>query len=268
MPKVSLTASLRREYETLFDECAIRPERAAGIQTIATKLVANKKRYEDVTDATGVPWFFVAVVHNMEASGKFTCHLHNGDPLTARTVQVPQGRPKTGTPPFTWEQSACDALGLKALNAQTDWSLAGTLYQLESYNGWGYRLYHPYVLSPYLWAGSTHYTSGKYVADGTWSDLEVSKQNGAAVLLRRLAELEHVAFADQPPPAPDDPPLVVEYAKKRSTDPAVVQRAKDLQRWLNTFPGIFVRMDGVPGDRTSEAYRKVTGSYLAGDPRA
>ena len=45
-------------------------------------------------------------------------------------------------------------------------------------------------------------------------------------------------------------------------------RAKELQRWLNTFPGIFVKIDGVPGPRTSEAYRKVTGSYLPGDPRS
>jgi hypothetical protein len=45
-------------------------------------------------------------------------------------------------------------------------------------------------------------------------------------------------------------------------------RVEDLQRWLNTFPGIFVKVDGVPGDRTSDAYRQVTGSFLPGDPRA
>ena len=268
MPKISLTDSLRREYETLFNACAIRPDRAAGIQAIVGKLVANTARYEAVTKETGVPWSFVAVVHTMEASGNFACHLHNGDALTARTVQVPAGRPKSGTPPFTWEQSACDALMLKALDADTDWSLAGTLYQLERYNGWGYRLHHPEVLTPYLWAGSTHYTSGKYVADGTWSDTAVSKQHGAAVLLRRLAELEHIDFEDQPPPAPSDAPLMVDWATKKSKDPAIVARAEDLQRWLNTFPGVFVKVDGVPGDRTSEAYRKVTGSYLNGDPRA
>ena len=268
MPKVPATDSLRREYETLFNSCAIRPERAAEIGAIVTKLVANRPRYEEVAAGTGVPWFFVAVVHNMEASCKFTCHLHNGDPLAARTFQVPQGRPKKGEPPFTWVQSACDALELKSLSARTDWSLPGTLYQLEGYNGWGYRLHHPHVLSPYLWAGSNHYTSGKYVADGTWSDTAVSKQTGAAVLLRRLAELEQIEFEDQPAPAEDDAPLVVAYATKKSADPLVVQQAEDLQRWLNTFPGVFVKVDGVPGTRTSEAYRKVTGAYLDGDPRA
>src|SRR5206468_849198 len=111
-------------------------------------------------------------------------------------VQVPAGRPKTGNPPFGWEESAGDALSMKGLSPQTDWSLAGTLYQLERYNGWGYRLFHPYVLSPYLWSFSNHYKSGKYVADGTWSDTAVSKQCGAVALLRRMAEHGQIEFID------------------------------------------------------------------------
>src|SRR5690606_7467709 len=97
--------------------------------------VANKSRYKAVEAASGVPWHFIAVVHNMESSQRFDRHLHNGDPLTARTVQVPKGRPQTGNPPFTWEASATDALAFEGLGAGTDWSLAGTLYRLEAYNG-------------------------------------------------------------------------------------------------------------------------------------
>jgi len=41
----------------------------------------------------------------------------------------------------------------------------------------------------------------------------------------------------------------------------------ELQRWLNTFPGIFSKVDGVPGGRKVNAYRQVTGSNLPGDPR-
>src|SRR5207344_1050510 len=58
----------------------------------------------------------------------------------------------------------------------------------ESYNGMGYRRFHPEVKTPYLWSFTHHYTRGKYVADGTWSPTTVSKQVGAAALLRRLAE--------------------------------------------------------------------------------
>jgi lysozyme family protein len=267
MPTIQLTNTLRQEYVTLFNTCGIRPERLDAVNTVVDKLTANRARYESAGADLGIPWSFTAVIHAMEAGLDFTKHLHNGDSLTKRTVNVPAGRPKTGAPPFTWEASARDALSMKGLNPQTDWSLAGTLYQIERYNGFGYRLYHPHVLTPYLWSFSSHYTSGKYVADGTWSDTAVSKQCGASVLLRRMAERGIIEFSDQPSPKPDTPPLVVRHSNSKPTNPADVTAAETLQKWLNTFPGIFVKVDGVPGDKTSEAYRKVTGSYLPGDPR-
>jgi lysozyme family protein len=267
MANISFTEALRKEYENLFNTCVIRPERITGVEQTITVLTAGKDRYQKVSDVQGIPWSFIAVIHNMEASLNFNRHLHNGDPLTGRTVQVPSGRPKKGNPPFTWEESAADALSLKGLSAQTDWSLAGTLYQLERYNGWGYRLYHQHVLTPYLWSYSNHYTSGKYVADGTWSDTAISKQCGSVVLLRRMAEMNLIEFNDQPAPQPDSQPLVVNYSLSKSADPELIKRIEDLQKWLNTFPGIFVKPDGVPGNRTSEAYKRVTGTYLPGDPR-
>jgi lysozyme family protein len=266
MPKVNLTPALRTEYENLFNTSIIRPEKLAEIESYINGLVAHSSRYQSVGDPLGIPWHFIAVIHNMEASQRFTKHLHNGDPLNNRTVHEPPGRPK-GTPPFTWEESATDALTMRGLGKVTDWSLAGTLYQLEGYNGWGYRLYHQHVLSSYLWSYSNHYRSGKYVADGTWSDTAVSQQCGAAVLLRRMAENNQISFADQPAPPSDSAPLVVAYTMTKPDDPAVVAKSEALQSWLNTFPGIFVKVDGVPGERTSNAYKSVTGGYLPGDPR-
>ena len=187
MAKVNLTPVLRNEYETLFNACIITPRRLAAVEKLCEQLIANKDRYRTVGDELNIPWFFIAVIHNMEASQSFSQHLHNGDSLKARTVHVPAGRPKIGQAPFSWEESAVDALAMRGLGADCDWSLSALLYQLESYNGWGYRLYHQHVLSPYLWSFSNHYHSGKYVADGTWSDTAVSGQSGAAVLLRRMA---------------------------------------------------------------------------------
>lgn len=268
MAKVTLTPALRAEYETLFNSCTVRPERAAAVEKLVDALLANRARYQAVGGAMGIPWHFIAAIHNMEASQSFKGHLHNGDPLTARTVQVPPGRPKAGNPPFTWEESARDALALKGLGAGTDWSLAGTLYETERYNGFGYRLFHPHVKSPYLWSFSNHYTSGKYVADGTWSDTAKSAQCGAAVLLRRMAERGLATFADQPQPKPNARPLVVPYATRKPTDPAALAAAIALQTWLTTHTGIFLKPDGIAGEKTSDAYRLVTGSFLPGDPRA
>ena len=267
MPSVPFTPALKSEYESLFNLCVIRPASAAIVEAIIKKILENKNRYQKAADSLDIPWFFIAVIHNMESSLDFNKHLHNGDPLTQRTFHVPAGRPANGTPPFTWEVSAIDALSMRKLGAATDWSLAGVLYQLEAYNGWGYRLKHPEVKSPYLWSFSNHYSSGKYIADGTWSDTAVSKQCGAAVLLRRMVELGYIEFIDQPAPAHNSKPLVVSYSNTKSKVPKEVSLAGELQRWLNTFPGIFVKVDGIPGKRTSEAYKKVTGKYLPGDPR-
>ena len=88
----------------------MRPSRRAAVNQLAARISASRPRYEKVGKALGIPWYVVGIIHSLEASGNFTRHLHNGDPLTARTTHVPAGRPKTGKPPFTWEQSAIDAL--------------------------------------------------------------------------------------------------------------------------------------------------------------
>lgn len=79
-----------------------------------------------------------------------------------------------------------DALRLHHLDQWSDWSIAGLCYVLERYNGWGYRLYHQHVKSPYLWSFTSIYTSGKYTSDGKWSDTAVSKQVGAMALLMEI----------------------------------------------------------------------------------
>lgn len=260
---LSLTPALEREYQELYDTIQPAEARRASIDTLAKKLVANRGRYEVVAQRVGVPWQLVAVIHNMEASQNFSRHLHNGDKLTARTVRVPAGRPAAGHPPFTWEESAIDALKLKDLDEWRDWSIAGVLFKLEQFNGWGYRQYHDEVKSPYLWSFCQHYKSGKYVADGKWSKTAVSSQCGAAVLLHRLAEMGH---AIPPPPPPEA--LPAEFGGVRFAPTQYDPTAERLQVWLNTHPGVAVVVDGKAGQRTSNAVRFVTGEYLAGDPRA
>ncbi|MBA3590041.1 hypothetical protein [Methylibium sp.] len=148
MATIRLSAALRSEYLHLFDSCELRPERTRETEATLQRILAQQTRYQQVEATTGVPWHFIAVVHQMESGGRFDCHLHNGDPLGARTRQVPRGRPRVGTPPFAWEVSAADALAMHGLSADTDWGLARLLYELERYNGLGYRLHHPEVRSP------------------------------------------------------------------------------------------------------------------------
>ncbi len=261
MSSVSFTNELGNEYRKLFDTCIIKTEKFQLVESIVNKLLNSKSRYESAGLIVGIPWYFIAVIHNMESSINFNRHLHNGDPLTARTVHVPAGRPPDGNPPFTWKESAADSLRFQKLDLWNDWTLPGMLYKVESYNGFGYRTKHPEVLSPYLWSFSNHYKSGKYVADGRWSDTAVSSQCGAAVLLRRLAERDEITFRDIPVPVKAEEPLI-KYSNNK------IPYAEELQTFLNKVPGIYLKPDGVPGKRTSEAFKKVTGYYLKGDERA
>lgn len=266
---VSLTNALRAEYKRLFETCEIRPGRRGAVDTITGNILSNKDRYVGAGKPLGIPWYFIGFVHSLESSLSFKKHLHNGDPLTARTVQVPAGRPAAGAPPFTWEVSAADSLAFQRLDRVTDWSLAGTLFQLEKYNGFGYRSRTPVIPSPYLWSFSNHYTKGKFVADGRFDENAVSQQCGAVALLRRMAERQIVAFdAEGNPvagsaPAPDaDAEPFVTFSETIESD-----AARKLQRQLNTFPGIFLQVDGVPGSKTSDALKRATGHFLKGDPR-
>jgi len=158
----------------------------------------NRARYEAVAKETGFHWCVVAVIHSLESNQNFTTHLHNGDPLTARTVQVPAGRPLKGNPPFTWQESAIDAL--KGYSAPE--GLEDTLDFLERYNGLGYRTgagvnTTPPKTSPYLWSGTDQYVKGKYVADGAFDGNAVSQQIGAVLLLKTFERAGLIEWENQ-----------------------------------------------------------------------
>ena len=178
-------AMLRSEYEKSFAAMVIRPEQKSLVDWHINQLVKNQIRYRSVSrKVNNVPWATIGVIQAMECGFNFSCHLHNGDPLTSRTKQVPAGKPTTGQPPFAWENSAVDALKLEGFEKVTDWSIPHMLYLLEKYNGFGYR--NMRMPTPYLWSFSNLYERGKYVADGRFDRDAVSRQCGAAVMLKAL----------------------------------------------------------------------------------
>jgi len=205
---------LEGEYADMWKDLTVRPHWQARMNRRADKIIANKGRYLQIENEIGVPWYWIGVVHSMEAGLGFRKHLHNGDSLRRRTYRVPSGRPTQGKPPFTWEESAADALLMKRLDRVETWSPARCCYELENYNGWGYALYHPRTKSPYLWSGTTYYRRGKYVADGKWSSRAVSQQTGAAALLRVMADKDaSITFGAKPPKPEKKPPQEIPVAK-------------------------------------------------------
>lgn len=185
-------ASMRAGYGAMWKRASIHSERRAAAIQVGRRALAQRERYAKAASvAPGMPWWWVAAAHSLESGASFTRHLHNGDPLTARTRQVPAGRPASGSPPFTWEVSARDALTMHALDKVPSWEIERCLYEWERYNGFGYTKRG--VNSPYVWSFTTLQQPGKYVADGVWSATAVSQQCGAAAIAKAVAELEQPA---------------------------------------------------------------------------
>jgi lysozyme family protein len=185
-------SSLAPEYDQMFNGMRL-IETPQKIDPIVDKLLEGKARYTEVEKRTGVPWFVVGLVHYEETGFNFQTHLHNNDPLTARTVNVPIGRPPQGEPPFAWEDSAADALQLGGATGVQDWSIARILYLMERHNGFGYRRSRQ-INSPFLWNCTSYYAKGYYVSTGQFDPEAVPQRCGAAPLLKRLIDRQLIAL--------------------------------------------------------------------------
>jgi lysozyme family protein len=189
---IAPTPKNSRKYDELADEYVrffggadyLDATKEKAAEEYGRKLLEYRDRYAEVVKGSKIPWWFVGLAHMMESGFNFKTHLHNGDPLTRKTFRVPAGRPARGSPPFDWVDSARDSLDRLGLFGESDWSLSRALYRIEQYNGFGYRRFG--VPSPYLWSFSTIYKKGKFVADGVFNGDAVSKQCGAATVLKFL----------------------------------------------------------------------------------
>ncbi len=258
MPVATSNNPFEDEYRFLFDTCIIMENKFAEIDEVVLQMQSNKARYENIGNELSIPWNFIAIIHCMEGSLSFKKHLHNGDPLTARTVQVPKGMPKAGTPPFTWEESARDALTIEGFVGKTDWSIPGMLFSFEKYNGMGYR--KKGINTPYLWSYSNQYTRGKFTEDGIYDPNAVSRQVGAAVLLRRMSEKQIAVKGEV-----DRITMIKTLGAKVVFDPNTFhENAQQLQTLLNSV-GLHLRTDGKAGRNTSDAYHAIAGQFLQGD---
>ena len=177
VPKVDKIsfANLETFYQEAYDTALLKNEEQ--IEHVFANLIKHRDRYHKVQDQTGVPWLWLAAIHNLEGSCNFETYLHNGDPLGKKTVHVP-----VGVGPFnTWEESAIDVIKTSKLDKVTDWSRPRMLYEAEKFNGLGY--IKQGLMSPYVWSCTSHYEKGKYVADGKYDPNAISRQVGIAAIL-------------------------------------------------------------------------------------
>ena len=175
-------AALKAANTKRWANARVLPELAHTVNSVAARLCLAKVRYQTVEAKTSVPWAIVAVIHEREASQSWAASLAQGDPWNRVSVHVPRGRG-----PFpSWEAAAEDALVICPPHAASwkDWTIGGALTLLEQYNGIGYFAHG--LPSPYIWASTDQYKSGKYIADGHFDPNAIDHQLGCAALLKSM----------------------------------------------------------------------------------
>lgn len=177
----------KNKRKELYDTMVIKSRVKTVLDNKIWRIVSNRKRYEAVSHRfvnPGLKWIHVAIFHDLEAMQDFSKYLGNGQSLRYKTTIVPKGR----GPFSSFEAGAIDAIKIQGIDQIEDWSIGGTLWTIEKFNGLGYDKYHN-MPSPYLFAGTQHYTKGKYDKDGHFNPNLVSSQIGAALLLRELLKV-------------------------------------------------------------------------------
>jgi lysozyme family protein len=237
--------ALRDEYLDLMSTMTY--TKTTAIEATAKKLLKFKDRYAAVTASTGVPIIWLAAINERESSSNFKTYLGNGDPLNKKTTHVPKGRG-----PFdSWESGAIDALNLDGVASVKNWTWAMAAYMSERYNGFGPRARGR--RSGYLWAGTSVYNGGKYIADGVWSPGTWDIQLGTIPMMRAMIKLDPTLDI------PGWPTNVV-------ADPAIIPSPEGLDggehgvAWLQAslnalVPGVKLVVDGSYGRRTTAAVK-------------
>ena len=172
--------------------CKVLTNRELEVEGVSARLCAPKARaiYQQISQAVWKSpdrWWFVAIVHEREASQNFNRSIAQGDPWNQRSVHVPRGiGPFRGfVDAAVFVLNRCAPYPAK----WTDWSIGGVLTLFESYNGYGYELYH-HEPSPYDWGATNVEREGKYVVDGKYNPNVWDLQVGCAAMLKGMMELD------------------------------------------------------------------------------
>jgi lysozyme family protein len=175
-------AALRPEYESLLARMVVTRQRE--VDQVAGKLLAfvTQGRYAEVSAQLGIPQILIATSFERESSSNFNDSPAQGDPWRQVSRNVPRGR----GPFASWKDAAIDAYKLDGLDqvGTGNWTWARFCYEGELFNGFGYRAHG--VHTPYDWAGSNDYVTGKYVRDGVFDMNHADTQLGIVPVARAM----------------------------------------------------------------------------------
>ncbi len=169
--------------EPIFDyEINLSPEQEYSVSKFLENWEKNSSRYETIETATGIPAELVAAIHWREGSGDFNRCLQDGTKVGS-PIQSPVDNGKVFN---SFEESAISVFSDPYFSSSSiiEGDYDTYLNFAEKYNGFGYK--NNGLVSPYVYAGTDQYTSGKFVADGSYDPTCVDQQPGVAVLLEAI----------------------------------------------------------------------------------
>lgn len=176
-------------YAKWWDRMKIKARRIGEFSEVADFALEHKGIYQEIEQATGVPWYMIAVIHRREKPS-FRAYLGNGQSLLQRTTIKPKRRGPFKTSRVSWHKAffngAVDALRIERYTSIQDWRLEKMLYYLEKYNGIGY-FWHG-IPSPYIWGGTNIQVRGKYIRDRVFSRRHWDAQPGCAPMLYMIGK--------------------------------------------------------------------------------
>lgn len=187
-----IQAALIAECNRLWPKTYILAKRKPEVLEVAKRLCdpCAKDIYQRISQTVwGTPdrWWFVAIVHEREASQNFNDSIAQGDRWDERSTHIPRG-----LGPF---KSFIDA-AIFVLRKCTpypakwaDWTIGGVLALFIQYNGTGYEDWH-HEVSPYDWGATNAEEIGKYVADGKYNPNVWDVQIGCAALIKGMMEVD------------------------------------------------------------------------------
>lgn len=198
---------LKPEYTGLLAAMVVRKECEAAVDHCAAKLLTFKSRYQEVSNADGVPIVFIAPSFEREASSDFRRNPAQGWPLTSVSRDIPHNGPFR-----TWYDAAIAAYHLNGLDrvGKVNWTWELICFYAEMFNGFGYRDFHR-MHSPYLWGGTNIQMLGKYTEDSKFDPHTMDAQLGVIPVARRMTQLDP-SLVLPPVPYVQAPPIQTNIA--------------------------------------------------------
>ncbi len=158
---------MEQEYQYLWPLAKVQPDYQREAKMLVDWAKHNRGLFDLASEATKVPWWVIAGINQLEMGMNFNGTILNGDSWKDKTTHYPPG-----LGPWKNWLDACiwglryEARGWNFDLAKFQWTVGGTFYFAECYNGHNARLAMgleiiPANASPYIYSGTQFYQKGK-----------------------------------------------------------------------------------------------------------